>query len=69
MPPALTEFLIDASGFQIEEVRHLHPKENVDLSGLTLDGVDDDAARAVAEAIQRSFFGTQDYAVVARVPN
>jgi acetyltransferase-like isoleucine patch superfamily enzyme/SAM-dependent methyltransferase len=69
MPPPLTEFLVSASGFETVEVRRIHPKEDVDLSGLRLDGVDDTTTETVRSALSKGLFGTQDYAVVARVPD
>ena len=51
------------------EVRRIHPKEDVDLSGLRLDGVDDTTTETVRSALSKGLFGTQDYAVVARVPD
>jgi acetyltransferase-like isoleucine patch superfamily enzyme/SAM-dependent methyltransferase len=68
MPPALTEFLVSASGFEIAEVRRLHPKDDVDLAGLHLDGVDGSSEQLLRDALVKGLFGTQDYAVVARVP-
>ena len=69
MPPALTEFLVSASGFETIEVRRIHLKEDVDLSGLRLDGVDDTTTETIRSALSMGLFGTQDYAVVARVPD
>ncbi len=69
MPPALTKFLISASGFTTSEVRRLHPKEDVDLTGLKLDGVDEEAAQLIRDTLSRGLFGTQDYAVIARAPD
>ena len=43
----------------------LHPKEDVDLSGLALSGVDATASALVAGALQKALFGPQDYAVLA----
>ena len=68
LPPALTEFLVSASGFRDVEVRPLHPKEAADLKGLRLDGVDEDAAALLAQALTKAFFGPQDYAVLACAP-
>jgi SAM-dependent methyltransferase len=68
IPPAQLEFLVRASGFGGVEVWPLHPKEDLDLSGLRLDGVDAVATRTLAAALQKGLFGPQDYAVLAEVP-
>jgi len=68
LPAALTDFLVRSSGFTDVEVRPLHPREDVDLSGLRLEGVAPEVARLLAEALGKAFFGPQDYAVVGRVP-
>ena len=65
IPPAQLEFLVAAAGFTDAEVWRLHPKEDVDLSGLALPGVDPAASALVAAALQRGLFGPQDYAVLA----
>jgi O-antigen chain-terminating methyltransferase len=65
IPPAQLEFLLRASGFVEVEVRPLHPKEDVDLSGLRLDGVPAADAAVLAAALQKGLFGPQDYAVLA----
>ena len=69
MPPALTEFLVSASGFEELQIRRLHPKDDVDLTGLKLDGVDEKTAQLIRDTLSRGLFGTQDYAVVARAPD
>lgn len=68
VPPAQLEFLAGAVGFTDVEIVPLHPKADVDLSGLRLPGVDAEASAAVALALQKGLFGPQDYAVVATVP-
>ncbi len=68
MPGALTEFLVSAAGFVDIEVRPLHPKEPVDLSGLRLDGVSAHDTELVAAALAKGLFGPQDYAVIAWAP-
>ena len=68
LPPALTEFFLTATGFVDVEVRRLHPKEPVTLEGLRLPGVADDTAELLAAALTKAFFGTQDYAALARTP-
>jgi SAM-dependent methyltransferase len=69
LPPALTEFFVQASGFIDVEVRPLHPKEDADLSGLRLDGVDARTTGLVAAALSKGLFGPQDYAVLGFVPS
>jgi O-antigen chain-terminating methyltransferase len=68
VPPAQLEFLVSAGGFVDVETWRLHPKEDVDLSGLRLPGIDATASALVADALQRGLFGTQDHAVLARAP-
>jgi SAM-dependent methyltransferase len=65
IPPAQLEFLVLSVGFGETQVWPLHPKEDVDLSGLALPGVDEAASAAVAGALQKALFGPQDYAVLA----
>jgi len=67
LPPAQLEFLAGAVGFTGVEVWTLHPKADVDLSGLRLAGVASDATAAVALALQKGLFGPQDYAILATV--
>lgn len=67
VPPAQLEFLVGAVGFAGVEIVALHPKADVDLSGLRLDGVSAEASAAVALALQKGLFGPQDYAVIATV--
>ncbi len=68
VPPALLEFLLAASGLERIEVRRLHPKEEVDLGGLPVPGVDRAATDLLAQALTKGLFGTQDYAVLAYAP-
>ena len=68
LPPALTEFLLIATGFRDIEVRLLHPKEPVDLHGLRLHGVDDQTTALLARALTTALFGPQDYATLACAP-
>lgn len=68
VPPAQLEFLVAASGFTAVQIVPLHPKADVDLSGLRLPGVSAQASAAVALALQKGLFGPQDYAVVGTVP-
>lgn len=65
IPPALLEFLAGATGFAEVKVLPLHPKEDVDLSGLHLDGVSPEATALLAQAWAKGLFGPQDYAVLA----
>ena len=69
IPPAQLEFLVRAVGFADVQVWPLHPKEDVDLSGLALPGVDPAGSAAVAGALQKGLFGPQDYAVLAVSPD
>lgn len=66
LPAALTEFLVRHAGFADVSVRLLHPRADVDLSGLRLEGVDPAATTLLAEALGKAFFGPQDYAVLGR---
>lgn len=68
LPPALTTFLVETADLEVTEVRDLHRKEDVDLSGLVLDGVDGRTGDLVRGALDRTLFGPQDYAVLARRP-
>lgn len=68
VPPARLEFLAGAAGFTGIEIVPLHPKEDLDLSGLRLPGVSAEASAAVALALQKGLFGPQDYAVVGTAP-
>jgi O-antigen chain-terminating methyltransferase len=68
IPPAQLEFLVRAGGFAEVRTWALHPKEDLDLSGLELAGVSPAASAAVALALQKGLFGPQDYAVLARTP-
>lgn len=65
LPPAQLEFLVGAVGFTDVEIVPLHPKDDVDLSGLRLDGIGPEATAAVALALQKGLFGPQDFAVLA----
>lgn len=66
LPPALTTFLVETAALDVVEVRDLHRKEDVDLSGLRLEGVDERTRGIVIAALDRTLFGPQDYAVLAR---
>jgi SAM-dependent methyltransferase len=66
IPPAQLEFLTTASGFVEVRTWALHPKEDVDLAGLRLDGVSAADTATLAAALQKGLFGPQDYALLAR---
>ena len=68
LPPALTSFLVTARGFCDVQIRPLHPKEPVDLAGLRLPGVSEQATVLLGLALTKAFFGPQDYAIVATRP-
>lgn len=68
VPPARLQFLAAASGFTDVRTWELHPKEDVDLSGLRLTGVAVTDTALLAAALQKALFGPQDYAVLARTP-
>jgi hypothetical protein len=44
------------------------PKEDIDLSRMRVEGVDAAATAVLADALNTSLFGPQDYALLARVP-
>jgi SAM-dependent methyltransferase len=69
VPPARLEFLGAASGFTGIRTWELHPKEDVDLSGLRLDGVSAADTAVLAAALQKGLFGPQDYAMLLRTPS
>ncbi len=68
VPPARLEFLAAASGFSDIRTWELHPKEDVDLSGLRLEGVGAADTAVLAAALQKGLFGPQDYALLGRTP-
>jgi SAM-dependent methyltransferase len=68
VPPARLQFLAAASGFTDVRVWELHPKEDVDLSGLRLEGVGARDTALLAAALQKGLFGPQDYALLAAAP-
>jgi O-antigen chain-terminating methyltransferase len=68
VPPAQLQFLAAASGFSEIGIWELHPKEDVDLSGLRLSGVGDGDSAVLAAALQKDLFGPQDYALFLRTP-
>lgn len=62
LPPALTEFLVSASGFVEVEVRPLHPAQ----SPLVTTTVGDHSQ--VEQLVAASLYGPQDYAVLGYAP-
>ncbi len=60
MPPALTAFLVEASGFADVHIRPLHPDDSPLASGA--------AASPVEELVARALRGPRDYAVVGTKP-
>jgi SAM-dependent methyltransferase len=63
LPPALTEYLVSASGFENVEVRALHPTESpFEPSG-------SDAGQQVERLVALILFGPQDYAVLGYRPH
>lgn len=68
VPAARLQFLAAASGFTEIRTWELHPKENVDLSGMRVDGVGAADTAVLAAALQKGLFGPQDYALLLRTP-
>jgi len=68
VPPARLQFLATQSGFTDVRTWELHPKEDVDLSAMRLDGVAAADTAVLAAALQKGLFGPQDYALLLRVP-
>jgi SAM-dependent methyltransferase len=68
VPPARLQFLAAACGFTDIRTWELHPKEDVDLSGMRLEGVAAPDTAVLAAALQKGLFGPQDYAVLLRTP-
>lgn len=68
IPPAQLAFLAAASGFAEVVTWELHPKEDLDLSGLRLDGLRAADTAILAAALQKGLFGPQDYALLLRTP-
>jgi SAM-dependent methyltransferase len=62
MPPALTEYLVAASGFTGVEVRPLHPNTP------PLDADDRGASGQVEQLVTGALYGPQDYAVLGYTP-
>jgi len=62
LPPALTEYLVSASGFAEVEVRPLHPAESPLGSGGSGD------PGSVEDLVAAALYGPQDYAVLGYKP-
>ncbi|MDQ4038843.1 MAG: class I SAM-dependent methyltransferase, partial [Actinomycetota bacterium] len=62
LPPALTEYLVSASGFGEVEVRPLHPSRSpFETSGLG-------PGQQVEQLVSRTLYGPQDYAILGYKP-
>jgi SAM-dependent methyltransferase len=68
VPPARLQFLAAQSGFTDIRTWELHPKEDIDLSGMRIDGVAAADTALLAAALQKGLFGPQDYALLLRTP-
>lgn len=66
VPAARLQFLATAAGFTEVRTWELHPKEDVDLSGMRVDGVAAADTAVLAAALQKGLFGPQDYALLLR---
>jgi len=62
LPPALTEYLVSASGFGEVEVRALHPGRSPFEDART------DAGQEMEQLVTLALFGPQDYAVFGYKP-
>jgi O-antigen chain-terminating methyltransferase len=62
LPPALTEYLVSASGFDAVEVRHLHPNRS------PFEATDYGGDRQVEQLVALTLYGPQDYAVLGYKP-
>jgi len=62
LPPALTEYLVSASGFGEVEVRPLHPSRSPFETGGRGPG------QQVEQLVSRTLYGPQDYAVLGYKP-
>jgi O-antigen chain-terminating methyltransferase len=60
LPPALTEYLVAASGFGAVEVRPLHPHGSLDAAS--------GAGQPVEQLVAHTLYGPQDYAVLGYKP-
>jgi O-antigen chain-terminating methyltransferase len=62
LPPALTEYLVAASGFGEVEVRPLHPNRS------PFEPAGSGAAQQVEQLVALTLYGPQDYAVLGYKP-
>ncbi|MDQ6687458.1 MAG: methyltransferase domain-containing protein [Actinomycetota bacterium] len=62
LPPALTEYLVSASGFGEVEVRPLHPNRS------PFEIADSGAVQQVEQLVALTLYGPQDYAVLGYKP-
>jgi O-antigen chain-terminating methyltransferase len=62
LPPALTEYLVAASGFGEVEVRPLHPNRS------PFEPVGSGARQQVEQLVALTLYGPQDYAVLGYKP-
>jgi 2-polyprenyl-3-methyl-5-hydroxy-6-metoxy-1,4-benzoquinol methylase len=70
LPPALTEFLVEAHGFVDIQVRHLHPRQYPrGVSAAALERMGEVIPQALVQLLARSLFGPQDYAVLGYAPS
>jgi O-antigen chain-terminating methyltransferase len=60
LPPALTEYLVEASGFGGVELRPLHPSGSYDVAS--------GAGRPLERLVASTLYGPQDYAVLGYKP-
>jgi SAM-dependent methyltransferase len=63
LPPALTEYLVSASGFDEVEIRPLHPSQSPPF-----DSSDGMVGRRVEQLVTLTLYGPQDYAVLGYKP-
>lgn len=63
LPPALTEHLLSASGFEQVEVRSLHPARS------PLEPASSGAGAQIEQVVELSLYGPQDYAVLGYKPH
>lgn len=66
LPPALTEYLVAAAGFEAVEVRRLHPRDE-QFGNLATDAAEG-PLRLLAETVAERMFGPLDYAVLGCRP-
>lgn len=66
LPPALTEYLVAAAGFEAVEVRQLHPRD--EQFGKLAADAGEGPLRLLAETVAKRMFGPLDYAVLGYRP-